>query len=79
MASRVFCYAIFVLAMAIIIPASLVAIVLLYLPYVALRALYLMARGKVKLRMFWTEAERREQAEAEERQEKAAPMGPMPF
>jgi hypothetical protein len=73
-AVRVASWIAFVALMAVILPASLAGIVFLYAPYVCLRAIYLMATGKVKPRFLQTPAER-------ERMDRPPPTreGPVPF
>ena len=72
--ARVFSWLIFVSLMAVILPGSLAVIVLLYLPFVSLRAIYLMAIGKVKPRFLQSAAER-----ADMDQPRHTRSGPVPF
>lgn len=72
--ARVLSWIAFTLLMAVILPASLAVIVLLYLPWVGLRALYLMARGQVKPRFLQTAEER-----AALDQPRTSREGPVPF
>jgi hypothetical protein len=72
--ARVLSWLVFLLSMAVILPGSLAVLVLFYFPWVALRAVYLMATGKVKPRFLQTPAERaRMDAPRESR------SGPVPF
>jgi hypothetical protein len=72
--SRFLSWFVFLLLMAVILPGSLAVIVLLYMPYVALRATYLMATGKVKPR-FLQSAEERARLD----QPRQTRSGPVPF
>ena len=72
--ARVLSWFVFVLMMAVILPGSLVVIVLLYAPFVCLRALYLMATGKVKPRFLQSPEERARLDRPRESRE-----GPVPF
>jgi hypothetical protein len=72
--ARVLSWLLFVLLMAVILPASLLIIVCLYAPFVALRAIYLMATGKVKPRFLQSAEERAHLDRPRETRQ-----GPVPF
>ncbi|MEZ5965201.1 MAG: hypothetical protein R3F56_15315 [Planctomycetota bacterium] len=72
--ARVLSWIVFALLMAVILPASFAVVVLLYLPWVCLRALYLMVAGKAKPRFLQSEEER-----ARFDQPPQAREGPVPF
>lgn len=65
---------VFVVLMAVILPASAIVVVGLYLPWIVLRAVYLMATGRAKPRWFQTPEERARLARTE-----TAPTGSLPF
>ena len=72
--ARVLSWLVFLLLMAVILPGSFVLVVLFYVPYVAARAVYLMAIGKVKPRFLQAAAER-----ARMDQPRETRSGPVPF
>jgi uncharacterized membrane protein len=51
MAPRILSYLIFTVLMTVIVAGSLLVVVLLYLPFVALKAIYTTATGKVRPRL----------------------------
>lgn len=72
--ARVVSQIVFLLLMAVILPASLAVIVCLYLPFVGLKALWMMATGRAKP-VFLQSPEERARNEAQ----RAAASGPLPF
>ncbi len=72
--ARVLSWLVFLALLAVILPGSLAVIVLLYLPFVTLKAIYLMATRKVKPRFLQSAAERARMAQPRE-----ARSGPVPF
>lgn len=72
--ARVLSWIVFALLMAVILPASIAVILGLYLPWVAVRAVYLMAIGRAKPRFLQTDEER-----ARHDAPPPAREGPVPF
>jgi hypothetical protein len=72
--ARILSWLVFVLLMAVILPGSLAVIALLYLPWVCLRAVYLMAIGRAKPKFLQSPEERARLAQPRETR-----SGPVPF
>jgi len=72
--ARVLSWIVFALLMAVILPASLAVVLALYLPFVCLRAVYLIAAGRAKPRFLQSEEER-----ARSDRPPPAREGPVPF
>ncbi len=72
--ARLLSWIVFAALMAVILPASAAVIVCLYVPWVGLRAVYLMVTGRAKPRWFQTQEERARLAGTH-----SAPTGSLPF